>query len=103
MNPHQPAYVYGFYDGDTPIYIGASVNPKRRAADHRRDAPWWTPELVMRIIAEYPNHWTACFEENLLIRKHQPVGNLLGNPRYGRAREHANVRNGIYIGREDVA
>lgn len=100
MNHAQVAYVYGLYDGDIPIYIGASVNPARREQAHRREASWWTPELVMRIIAEYPNHLTACFEENQLIREHQPVGNLLGNPRYGRAREHGHVWHGINTGRE---
>lgn len=98
MNHTQPAYVYAFYDGDIPVYIGASTSPARREQDHRRNAAWFTPELVMRIISDHPNHLSACHFENLLIREHQPVGNLLGNPRYGRAREQGDVWHGIYIG-----
>lgn len=87
MNPFLPKFVYGFYDGDVPIYIGASNDPVRRAGAHRRGAWWFTPELVMRVISEHPNHVTACHFENMLIREHQPIGNVQGNPRYGRARE----------------
>lgn len=88
MNHRQVAYVYAFYDGDIPIYIGASVNPASREREHRRSATWWTPELAMRIVSGHPNHLSACFVENKLIRQYQPVGNVLGNPRYGRASEH---------------
>ena len=89
MKDHtRPGFVYGFFDGDIPIYIGASINPADRERDHRRAAAWWTPELVFRVISEHPNHLSACYVENQLIREHQPVANLLGNPRYGRASEH---------------
>lgn len=44
----RPTALYRLYDaGSALLYIGRSINPKRRWKEHRKEMPWW-PEVARK-------------------------------------------------------
>lgn len=75
----RPCALYRLYDaGGALLYIGRSVNPKRRWTDHRKEMPWW-PEVARKDVEWLPvvgtDAWAAEF---YAIRTENPLYNKCG-------------------------
>lgn len=75
-NERKPHLVYRFYDRrGRLLYVGCTVDPKRRFRDHRCQRPWWSD------VAEvtgwwYPDQFTARDVEARAIATELPIYNV---------------------------
>jgi predicted GIY-YIG superfamily endonuclease len=76
----QPHWVYRYFQDDRLLYIGFTINPKRRDAGHRTGSPWY--HLVTRCDLErHPHKWAAMSAESRAIRDESPAFNVQYNRR----------------------
>ncbi len=87
--------VYVFTDPDGKcIYVGSSVDLPARVGSHRRESPWWRPDLVLTYTT-YPDERAALAAETEAIRRLKPEINqrpISGGPKLGRKRHTLHVR-----------
>lgn len=61
------------------IYIGRTKDPATRAKRHERDAVWWHPDLLLRLVGPMPEA-VAIRVERDQIEALRPSANIAGNP-----------------------
>lgn len=72
----QPHYVYRCYDAeDRLIYVGCTVDPATRIANHRA-AAWWGTQIVRVRHTVFPDREHALRMERTAIGEEQPRWNL---------------------------
>lgn len=70
--------VYRFYgEGVQPLYIGCTVSPLTRLAQHERNAAWWPLVKDVRL-EHFPTHDEALAAEAAAILAEQPCFNQRG-------------------------
>jgi predicted GIY-YIG superfamily endonuclease len=72
-----------FDDADHLLYVGITVNPDARFAEHARTKPWW-PDVATRAVAWCDNRGIAVAAEAAAIKSEQPVHNDRGKLGLGR-------------------
>jgi predicted GIY-YIG superfamily endonuclease len=76
---HLPTAVYRCYaDDSTLLYVGVSLNPKRRISQHKAcklDRSAWTDRLAGVEVVWFENRTQAEATEREAIEKEGPVGN----------------------------
>jgi predicted GIY-YIG superfamily endonuclease len=71
-----PFYLYDLVIGRRIVYVGLTLNPKKRESQHRQRK--WAPGFRMRIVAEFPDMFTAIAAEDARIAEKSPRLNTLG-------------------------
>jgi hypothetical protein len=90
-------HLYRFWNGETLLYIGVSINAYARANQHRRDADWW-PEADRMTIETFPDRAAVLAAEAAAIIAEAPRFNVAGNPR---ATPKKAVPFEPYVGRKE--
>lgn len=81
-NPHA---LYRFYDETGKLlYVGISVNPGARFAQHRSDKPWWA-QIVDIKVQPMPSRGAALAAEREAIKNERPSYNTIHNQRTEKA------------------
>jgi predicted GIY-YIG superfamily endonuclease len=76
--------LYRLFDAaDHLLYVGITVNPAARFAEHARTKPWW-PDVARRAVAWCDNRGIAKAAEAAAIKNEQPVHNDRGKLGLGR-------------------
>lgn len=79
MLPQPPCILYRLYSHTGELlYIGITIHPETRFAEHKRTKPWW-PEVARIAIEEYPDDVTAAAAEQAAIRAERPCFNRAHN------------------------
>lgn len=81
-----PFYLYDLVVGRRIVYVGLTLNPKKRESQHRQRK--WAPGFRMRIVAEFPDMFTAIAAEYRRIAEKNPRLNTL------RRKDSKRPRNG---------
>jgi predicted GIY-YIG superfamily endonuclease len=72
----RPVHVYAIFNNDgNALYVGITVNLRRRFQEHARLAAWW-PEATRYQDIKLTNHVDARTVERALIRAYQPEHNI---------------------------
>lgn len=73
--------VYVYFDGDRAIYVGVTGNLRFRLREHKRTAPWWTPDLRTVVLSNHVSTNESFAAERAAIRKYDPIANVVGRRR----------------------
>jgi predicted GIY-YIG superfamily endonuclease len=74
--------LYRPYDADDNfLYVGITVNPAARFAQHAADKPWW-PQVARREVEWYGSRRSALAAEEAAIKRHSPGANRQHSPDY---------------------
>jgi hypothetical protein len=72
--------VYRFYDAaDTLLYVGMTVDTRKRWAHHASNKPWW-PDVARREVVWYARSGDAAREESRAMEEERPLHNVSGSP-----------------------
>jgi predicted GIY-YIG superfamily endonuclease len=79
LDDHRTA-LYRFYDADDALlYVGITVDPEARWADHERLKPWW-PDVARETVDWHETRTLALAAELAAIRAERPRYNVNGSP-----------------------
>jgi predicted GIY-YIG superfamily endonuclease len=68
-----PTALYRLYDAqDRLLYVGVTIDTKRRFGEHRREKSWW-PEVVRKAIEWFPSRTLAQEAEATAVREEKPL------------------------------
>lgn len=74
----RPHYVYRCFDAEGRLlYVGCTVNPKDRIAQHR-DTAWWGDRIASARMTVFPHRDYALAKEREAIFAERPVCNVKG-------------------------
>lgn len=83
----RPHVVYRAYDADGHLlYIGCTVNLRRRIHQHLWASPWWRRAVVRVTVEEHPTRAAALDAETRAIVTEHPAHNSVGNGEPGPGR-----------------
>lgn len=72
----RPVNVYALFNEQGHcVYVGTTINLRRRLQEHARLAAWW-PEVSRYQVIPISNHKDARTVERALIRAYQPEHNI---------------------------
>lgn len=75
----KPHYVYRFFDAsDRLLYIGCTLDWKRRENEHRWYTPW-SDDIAHCEVVRYPDQASALLAEEEAIKAESPVHNAMYN------------------------
>lgn len=75
-------YLYAHLDAaDQILYVGLTIAPRDRQAQHRRGASWWPQVDRVELLADFADQRAALDAETLVIETAQPPNNLLRTER----------------------
>lgn len=82
VDPNRPHAVYRIWDEhDRLVYVGCSVNPDQRLAQHRAHyASTWGREDVRMAVEWHPDRPSALAVETTAIKVERPLYNALHHP-----------------------
>ena len=88
-----PTCVYRCFDAEGRLlYVGCSINPYKRVAEHRGENHGWVYDLARFTVEVYPDRATAEWVERRAIRTEHPLWNSVRYKNTGDGPSPRNLR-----------